>query len=452
VKKSFEQQENNVGVFSFEFTADEFKEAMNWAYKRRAKQFNVPGFRKGKAPMAIALSYYGEGVLYDTAIDHIIAPAYEEAVEEYDAKPVSQPEFDIVEIGMDKGLKCNLTVDTEPVPELGEYKGVEAVKPSAEVTDEDVDAELGRIQERNSRMVPVEDRAAEEDDTANIDYTGYVDGEEFEGGKAEGHDLVLGSGSFIPGFEDQIIGKNVGDSFDVNVTFPEEYHADDLAGKEAVFKVTLNSLKKKELPALDDDFAMDVSEFDTFAEYKDSVRKELEEAAENRAQSAFENNVLEKVVDNAKFDIPHSMIHNEMDQILRYQQQQMRSQGIELEQYLGFLGQNMDQYRMTLHEPAERNIRVQLVLAAIAEKENIALTDEEKQAEIKTLAEQTGLSEEEVERQIGGNSIFFENAKNEKTIHFLTDHAVAVDEPEPTEEETAEDAATEEVEGGESEE
>lgn len=429
MKNSFRQEENNVGVFSFEFTSEEFKEAMNWAYKRRANQFNIPGFRKGKAPMSVALSYYGEGVLYDTAIDHIIAPAYEEAIAEHDVRPVSQPDIDIDEIGLDKGLICSLSFDLEPVPELGEYKGVDAIKPSFEVTDEEVERELVRVQERNSRLVPIEDRPAEEDDTANIDFTGYKDGEEFDGGKGEGHDLVLGSGSFIPGFEEQIVGKNVGDEFDVTVTFPEDYGAEDLAGQEAVFKVKLNSLKKKELPALDDDFAMDVSEFDTFEEYKKSVREELETAAENRANQSFENNVLEKVIENSKVDIPHSMIHNEMDQLLRYQSSQMRAQGIELEQYLGFIGQSIDEYKDTLHEPAEQNLRVQLILKAIVEKENIELSDDEKAEEVKNLATQTGLSEEEIERQIGGNDLFFENARNQKALKFLTEHANPIAPP-----------------------
>lgn len=429
MKNSFRQEENNVGVFSFEFTSEEFKEAMNWAYKRRANQFNIPGFRKGKAPMSVALSYYGEGVLYDTAIDHIIAPAYEEAIAEHDVRPVSQPDIDIDEIGLDKGLICSLSFDLEPVPELGEYKGVDAIKPSFEVTDEEVERELVRVQERNSRLVPIEDRPAEEDDTANIDFTGYKDGEEFDGGKGEGHDLVLGSDSFIPGFEEQIVGKNVGDEFDVTVTFPEDYGAEDLAGQEAVFKVKLNSLKKKELPALDDDFAMDVSEFDTFEEYKKSVREELETAAENRANQSFENNVLEKVIENSKVDIPHSMIHNEMDQLLRYQSSQMRAQGIELEQYLGFIGQSIDEYKDTLHEPAEQNLRVQLILKAIVEKENIELSDDEKVEEVKNLATQTGLSEEEIERQIGGNDLFFENARNQKALKFLTEHANPIAPP-----------------------
>lgn len=429
MKKSFKQEENNVGVLSFEFTQEEFKEAMDWAYKRKSKQFTVPGFRQGKAPMSVALSYYGEGVLYDSAIDYIIAPAYEEAVKEFNVNPVSQPDIDIQEIGLDKGFVCSLTVDTEPVPELGEYIGVEAVKPEFEVSDDDVEREISRVQERNARMVPIEDRPAEEDDTANIDFTGFKDGEEFEGGSGESHDLVLGSGSFIPGFEEQVVGKNVGDEFDVNVTFPEDYNAEDLAGQDVVFKVKLNSLKKKELPELNDDFAMDVSEFDTFEEYKQSIREELEESAKERAQQSFENNVLEKVIENATLDIPHSMIHNEMDQLLRYQSSQMRAQGIELEQYLGFIGQTVEEYKHTLHEPAENNLRVSLILKAIVEKENISLTEEEKAEEIKNLASQTGLSEEEVKRQIGDNEAFFDNARNQKAIKFLTEHAKEISPP-----------------------
>ncbi len=430
MQKSFAQQEHNTGVFSFEFTKEEFTEAVNWAFKRNAKRFNVPGFRKGKAPLAIVLSYYGESALYDEAVDHIIAPAYEEAVKEFAVSPVSQPELDIQEIGMDKGLTCTLTFDTEPVPVLGEYRGVEAVKPRVEISDEDVEKEFERVRERNSRLVPIEDRAAENDDTANIDFEGFLDGEAFEGGSGKEYDLVLGSGSFIPGFEEQIVGHMPGEEFDVLVTFPEDYNQEDLAGQDAVFKVKLNSLKHKELPEADDDFAMDVSEFDTLAEYKNSIREELTKDAEDRATKTFENNVIRKVADNAEIEIPHSMVHSEMEQILNYQRQQMRQQGIELEQYLQFVGQSVEQYTHSLHEPAEDQLKVQLVLKAVAQAEGLTLTDEDKDNEIALLASQTGLSEDEVRRQVGDNEMFFENALNTKAIRFLTEHAIAVDPPE----------------------
>lgn len=438
MERNFEQQEKNTGVFSFSFTKEEFKEAMNWAFKRNAKRFNVPGFRKGKAPMPVVMNYYGEAVLYDDAVDHIIAPAYAEAVKEFNVSPVSQPSLDITEIGTAKGFVCTLTVDTEPIPELGEYLGLEAEKPEVKVDEEAVERELKRIQDRNARLVPVEDRAAEMGDTANIDFEGFLGDEAFDGGKGENHDLELGSGSFIPGFEEQVAGHNVDEEFDVKVTFPEDYGAEELAGQEAVFKVKINSLKRKELPELNDDFAMDVSEFDTLDEYKDSLRNNLLSEAEARADRSFEQNLLDKVVENASVDIPHSMIHNHMDQMLRYQRQQMRYQGIELEQYLQFIGQTLDQYMMTLHEPAERQLKISLVLKAIAEKEGISLTDEEKDEEIKTLAKQTGLAEDEVRRQIGDNEAFFEGARDQKTIRFLKDKAKPVPPAEKKEEDEPE--------------
>ncbi len=441
MEKSFEQQEHNTGVFSFRFTKEEFNEAMNKAFKRNAKRFNVPGFRKGKAPMPVALNYYGEAVLYDDAVDYLIAPAYQEAVKEFDVSPVSQPSLEIQEIGTAKGFACTLTVDTEPIPELGEYKGVEAEKPEVSIGEEDVEAELKRIQNRNARLVPVEDREAQDGDTANIDFEGFLNGEPFDGGKGENHDLELGSGSFIPGFEEQVEGHNAGDEFDVNVSFPEDYGAEELAGEDAVFKVKLNSIKRKELPELDDDFAMDVSEFDTFDEYKKSVEEDLNKQAEERAERTFEQNVLEKVVDNAEVEIPHSMIHQQMEQLLRYQSQQMRYQGIELEQYLQFIGQTVDQYMQSLHEPAENQIKVSLVLKAIAEAEDITLSDEEKDEEIKKLAKQTGLGEDEVRRQIGDSEAFYNNARDQKTIRFLKEEAVPVAPAEPEEE--AEDSPEE---------
>lgn len=436
MEKSFEQQEQNTGVFSFQFTKEEFAEAINWSFRKNAKRFNVPGFRKGKAPLPIVLTYYGEGALYDDAVDHIIAPAYDAAVTEFNVTPVSQPSLDIQAIGMDKGFTCTLTVDTEPVPVLGNYKGVEAVKPVFAVEDSEIEAELARLQDRNARLVPVEDKAAESGDTANIDFEGFLNDEPFEGGKGEGHDLVLGSNSFIPGFEDQVVGHNVDEEFDISVTFPEDYGSEELAGQEAVFKVKINSLKCKELPDLDDDFAMDVSEFDTLAEYKQSIRQRLEESAAKSAEQTFENNVLEKVVADTEIDIPHSMIHSEMDQMVRYQQQQMRNQGIELEQYLGFIGQTMEEYTHTLHEPAERQLKMQLVLKAIAKEEGLHLNEEEKNVEIENLASQTGLSVDEVKRQIGDREFFFENALNRKAIALLTEHAIAVDPPAEIELET----------------
>lgn len=423
-----EKKEHSIVEMILELTAEDFAKAMQEAYRHQAKRFTVPGFRKGKAPYQLAMRHYGEAVLYDDAIDIALNPAYREALEEHGVDPVARPSMDILEIGSEVGLKVRLEITVKPEVKLGAYEGVEAYCPSKEVSEDEVDAELKRVQDRSGRMVPVEDRAAQKDDTAKIDFEGFVDGEAFEGGKGEGYDLVLGSGQFIPGFEDQIIGHMPGDHFDVEVTFPEQYAAQELAGKAATFKTTLHSLKKKELPELDDEFAKDVSEFDTLDEYKASLRKKLEEAAEHRAKHVFEDHVVEAVVDQAEVEIPEVMIEQEIDEMLYRQQQSMSYQGIELNQYLQYLGKTLEEYRKDFREAAYRNAKTALVIEAVSEVLHPEVSEEDRKNEYEKMAQQYGMKVEDLEKRFAGESKMIDNMIiSRKTVEHMVDHAKPTD-------------------------
>ncbi|HHX37980.1 MAG TPA: trigger factor, partial [Clostridiaceae bacterium] len=392
--------------------------------------FAIPGFRKGKAPIGMVKRYYGEAVLYDDAIDDCINPAYSEAIEEHGLEPVSRPELDIQEIGSDKGLKATITVINKPDVQLGEYKGVEAVKPLREVSDDEVEAELKRIQERNSRMIPVDDRPAKEGDTVNINYEGLKDGVPFDGGTAEDHDLKLGSDSFIPGFEDQLIGTNPGDEVDVELSFPEDYHAADLAGQPVVFKVRVNSIKEEEMPELDDEFAKDVSEFDTLDEYRDDLRRSLEERAESMADNAFEQNVILAVTDNASIDLPDVMIDNEVDQMYSQQANQMMGMGLSMEDYLGYLNQTEEEFKGQLRSDAESRVRTSLVLEAIASVENFPVTDEDREAELARMAEQYNMEIDRLKDIFGGENAMLDNdIRLKKAIKLIKDEAKPIAPP-----------------------
>jgi trigger factor len=440
-----EKKEEHKVVLTIDLSAEVFNEALQRSFKKNANQFMIPGFRKGKAPMALVTKYYGEGVLYEDAIDMAVNPAYAEAIKEHGIEPVSQPELDVLDIGRDKGLKFTVTVTVKPEVTLGQYQGVEAVKPEFPVDDASVEQELKRMQERNSRLIPVEDRPIQDGDTANIDYEGSVDGVPFDGGKGASYDLKIGSKTFIPGFEEQLIGHNNGESFDIDVQFPDDYNNEDLAGKQAVFAVTVNSVKMNELPELDDEFAKDVSEFDTLAEYKESLRKKQEENAAQRANGMFEENVIQAVTANAEVDVPHVMIHQEMDRMYDEQSNQMRYQGFEMEQYLSYMGQTADGFKAQLHEPAEQRIRTRLVLEAIAKAENVTATEEEIAAEIETMATQYGMSAEDLKARLpvdGEDNFVADAVVHRKTVAMLVEKAVPVaPPPEPEKsEETAPDA------------
>ena len=436
-----EKKENNVVVLTIDVSPESFADALQRSFKKNAGRFSVPGFRKGKAPMHIVTKYYGEGVLYDDAIDFAANPAYLAAIAEHGITPVSRPDLDIQSISRDEGMQFTVQVTVKPEVELGQYIGVEAVMPEYPVTDADVERDLSRTQERNARLVPVEGRGIETGDTANIDYEGLKDGVAFEGGTGASYDLKIGSNTFIPGFEDALIGKTAGDEFELPITFPEDYGHAELAGSAVVFNVKVNEVKFREMPVLDDEFAKDVSEFDTLEEYKASIRTKLEENAASRAKGAFEDNVVKAVVANATIDVPAAMIDSEVDQMVNEQSQQMRYQGFELEQYLGYIGQTIDSFRDQLRDSAETRVRTSLVLEAIAAKEDIQASEEEIDEEIGRMAQLYGMTKEDLKSRIapGENSFVAESVVRNKTIALLTEKAVQV-APPPEAEETEEAA------------
>ncbi|MBR5586585.1 MAG: trigger factor, partial [Clostridia bacterium] len=378
--------------------AEDFAAAMNKSYQKNVKHINIQGFRKGKAPRGLIEKVYGEAIFYDDAADIIMQDTYGAALDQEGVEPVDRPEVEIKEIGTGKDFVYVATVTTKPVPELGKYKGVKVKKVEYAVTDEDVDAEINNMKERAARFVDVTDAPAADGDVAVIDFEGFVDDVAFEGGKGENHNLTLGSGQFIPGFEEQIVGKNIGEEFDVNVTFPEEYHAKDLAGKPAVFKVKLNGLKKKEYPELDDEFAKDVSEFDTFEQLKEETKKRLVANAENRAQREQEDAVLEAAVKTMKVEIPEVMVDNQVEQYLEDAKYKIQAQmpGITFEQYLQFTGGSVEDFKASVKDQAKKDVEINLLIEAIAKAEEITVTDEEAEEEIAKLAEQYKMEVEKI--------------------------------------------------------
>ena len=415
------KKENSIIEIDFDISVEEFKEALRKSFQKNAKKFNVPGFRPGKAPMNIITKYYGEGALYDDAIEFVANTSYVQAIEEHHLNPVSRPEIgNITEIGSDKGVKFTIVVTVKPDVTLGQYKGIEVEKTVPEITAEQVEAELDKVRERNARMIPIEDREALTGDTVNIDYEGFLDGVPFDGGKGTGYDLKIGSGTFIPGFEEQVIGHANNDSFDVNVTFPEDYQKDELKGKAVVFKVTVNSIKVKELPLADDEFAKDVSEFNTLIEYKDSLRAKLMDTAQKKADADFEDKILAKVVENASVEIPAAMIENELDRMIDEQSQRMSYQGIQLEQYLQYIGQDMAAFREGLKDSAMNRVKTNLVIEAVGKAEAIEASPEEIDEEIRRIADQYKMKEEDIRKQFESDlSIFSQDVILRKAMDLL---------------------------------
>lgn len=418
-----EKVDKNVVSFEFSVSAEEFETGIEKAYKKNVGKINVQGFRKGKAPRKIIEKYYGAEIFYEDAINIVLPDAYDKAVEENNIFPVDQPEIDIKgEISKENGITFTAKVTVKPEFELGTYKGVKADKVSHRTLKKDIDAEIEKMRERNSRMVTVEDRAVQKDDIANIDYEGFVDGVAFEGGKGEGYDLTIGSGQFIPGFEDQLIGKNTGDDVEVNVTFPEEYHAEDLKGKAAVFKVKINSIKFKELPELDDEFAKDVSEFDTLEDLKKDVKEKLSAAGKEKAKHETEENVVKAVCDNTEIDIPEAMINSQIEKMIRDFDMQLRYQGLNLEQYMKYTGFTVDMLKEQYKEEATKNVKTSLILEKVCEVEKIEATDADVEKEYNTLAEQNGMKVEDIKKYINETDVK-ERIKAQKTIQFLVDNA-----------------------------
>ena len=390
-------------VMEFSVSKEAYDKAEYEAYKKNVKSINVPGFRKGKAPKAIIERMYGKGIFFEDAINACIPEAFEAAVKEAELDIVGTPKFDLVSSEGDIVLKAEGFV--KPEVTIEGYKGIEAEKKVARVTEAEVTAELDRVRERNARTIEVTDRAAQNGDVCNIDYEGSVDGVAFDGGKGEGHDLKLGSGSFIPGFEDQIVGKNIGEEFDVNVTFPEDYHAKELAGKAAVFKTKLNGIKFEELPEADDEFAKDVSEFDTLAEYKADIKAKLKKRNEDKAQGEFENALAEALMEKLVAEIPEPMFEAETENFVRDYDTRLRQNGLDLNTYFKYTGLTLDALREQMRPQAEKQVKIRLALEKIASLENLTVTDEEVDAEYKRISEAYNVPEEQVKGMVAAEDI-----------------------------------------------
>ena len=433
---TIEKKENNIVEISLEATREEFEAALKQSYNKNKGKFQIQGFRKGKVPYQLVIQYYGEGVLYDDAIEFIASPAYVEAVKEHDLKVVSRPDLSIDEIG-ENGMKYKLAVSVKPEFELGQYEGVEVPYSVREVNDTTVSEEIERMLKRNASLEEIKDRAVENGDTAVIDYEGFKDGVAFEGGKGENYSLKIGSKSFIPGFEEQIIGHNVGDEFAIEVTFPEEYHSEDLKGAAATFNVKLHTIKCEKLPGLDDEFAKDVSEFDTLDELKADIKKKQEDSAQKEAKAAFENAVITAVSENTEIDIPDSMVDTEIDQMVNEQNSRMSQQGINLDMYLKYVGQSMDEYKASLKPMAKIRVKSNLVIEKIASVINMEATKEDYDKEVEIIAESYKMSKEDIAKSLGEDNEYLKEAIiSRKTVEYIASKAVKT---EPKEEKTDDD-------------
>lgn len=415
----------NKNEVKLEFTieAQKFDEAIKKVYAKSAKYFNIPGFRKGKAPMNIVEKYYGDEIFYEDAFNEVVPEVYEKELKENNIEAVSHPDIDVKQIGKGQDLIFTAVVQTKPEVKLGKYKGIELKKVEYNVSDADVDHELGHMQEKNARLVSVEDRAVENGDITVIDFEGFVDGKAFEGGKAENHELTIGSNTFIPGFEEQIIGMKIDEEKDINVKFPEEYFSEELKGKDAIFKIKLHEIKKKEMPALDDEFAKDVSEFDTLAELKASIKEKIEEENKNKAKYETEDAAVKAVCDNVEIDIPSGMIETETDNMVKEIEQRLSYQGMKLENYLQMIGKTNEQFRKEYEEQAKTSVKSRLVLEAIIKAENIEADSEKVNAKIKEMAEMYGQKEEQLKENEAFVKYLEESLKNERAVEFIVENA-----------------------------
>ncbi len=424
--KSSNKVDTNVWELEVSVDGDTFKDAVTKAYLKQRKNITIPGFRKGKAPRAFIEKYYGEGVFYEDALEAIYPDAVASAIEEAKLEPVDTPyDLEIPEMGND-GVTMKFKVTVKPEVELGEYKGLKATKKSTKVTADEVKAELARMQEQNSTVSDVDDRAVKKNDIVVIDFEGFVDGKAFEGGKAEKYELTIGSNQFIPGFEDQIIGHKIGDEFDVNVKFPEDYQA-DLASKDAVFKIKLHGIKVKDVPALDDEFAKDVSEFDTLDELKKDIKKQLEKRKNDDAENELHNTLLEEVAKGIKAEIPEAMIEKTIDDDVNEYSYRLQSQGLKLETYLKYTGMDMKGFREGFKERAETQVRLNLALEKIIEKEKIEATEEDIEAEYKKYADAYNMDIDTIKKAVSAESLKPELASR-KAIDLIVDSAVVTEE------------------------
>ena len=420
------EKTKNANEIKLEITVEaaKFDEAIKKVYFKSAKYFNIPGFRKGKAPMQIVEKYYGKEIFYEDAFNEVAGEALDEAVKENKLEVVSRPDIEVEQIEKGKDLKFSAIMQTKPEAEVSKYKGIEIKKVEYNVTDEDINHELGHMQEHNSRLISIEDRPVESGDIATIDFEGFVDGKAFEGGKAENHDLEIGSNTFIPGFEDQIIGMKIDEEKDVVVKFPEEYFSKDLAGKDAVFKVKVHEIKKKELPKLDDDFAKDVSEFDTLKELKADIKAKQEKQNEERAKYETQEAVVKALCENVKVQIPSGMVEMEIDNMLRDIEQRLSYQGLKLEQYLQMMGKTMEDMRKEYEPQAINGIKSRLALEAVIKAEKIEATDKEIDEKMKEMAKNYGKeNDEEFLKNENVRNYIKEGLESEKAIDFLVKNA-----------------------------
>lgn len=426
--KSSNKVDTNVYEIEVTVAAEVFTQACKDAYLKQRKSIQLPGFRKGKATQGMIEKMYGEGFFYEDALEIVYPEAVSAAIAEAGLRTVDTPyDVDITTISKDAGVEMKMKVTVYPEVKLGEYKGLEAVKMETEAADEDVAVELANMQDRNSRLVNVDDRAAEIGDTAEIDFEGFVDGVAFDGGKGENYPLELGSGSFIPGFEEQVAGHSVDEEFDVNVTFPEEYQADNLAGKDAVFKVKIHEIKKKEMPELDDEFAKDVSEFDTLDELKEDIKKQISEKKADEARKDIENQLIEQIIDGMEAEIPECMFNSRCDEMINDYSYRLQMQGIDLETYLQYIGQDMDQFKATFREGAESQVKASLALEAIVAAEKLEASEEEINAEVEKLAQQYGMEAEQIKKAVPAEQIAAD-VTTKKALDLIVDSAKLTDQ------------------------
>jgi trigger factor len=423
-----ENLEKNMAKMTVEVPAENLEKAIKTAFNKNKNRFNIPGFRRGKAPLAMIEKMYGPEVFYEEAANLVLEESYPEASKESNLEIVSRPEIDIVQIEKGKPFIYTATVAVKPEVTLGDYKGIQVEKALAEVTDEDVENELKRVQNQNSRLLTIEDRPVQDGDQTVIDFDGYVDGKRFEGGKSEDYPLTIGSHSFIDTFEEQLIGKNIGEECEVNVTFPEEYHAKELAGKPAVFKVTVKEIKMKELPELNDEFAEEVSEFETLDEYKADIRSKLLERKQKEAAIENENRVVEKVVENASMEIPEKMLETQVQNMINDYARRMQNQGMPMEQYMQYTGMTLESLQEQTRPQAEKSIRTRLVLEAVVKAEDIQISDEAVEEELQKMADSYKMEVEKVKEFMGERELkqMREDLAVQEAIDFLVAEAELV--------------------------
>lgn len=427
MNSKLEKVEKNVATLEITVSPEKLEEGMMKAYLKNVKRFNIPGFRKGKAPRNLIEKHYGEGVFYEDAINAVCPEAYEEAVEEHELDPVDRPEIDILEIDSGKGIIFKAEVTVRPPVQLGQYKGIEAEKKEYNVTDEDVLKELDVLRDKNARIIDITDRPVKKGDMTIIDFKGFVDGEEFSGGTAENYNLEIGSGQFIPGFEEQLVGAEIGKEVDVNVAFPEDYRAEELAGKPAQFKVTVKEIKEKELLPLDDEFAKDVSEYDTLEELKNDIKNKKAEENERMAKHEYEDLVISKAVENASVDIPDVMVENQITSMIKDFDFQLRYQGLDVETYLKYMNISMEEVRKSYKETALTRVKTQLVLDEITKAENIEVTEEDINNEIEKTAKQYNQELEKFKSSLKERDLEYikDSLIVQKTIDFLIENSIS---------------------------